>query len=88
MDIDSIDLGEEFAKVTERSVGSCDTLIAVIGPHWLDVYADSKRRLDNPDDFVRLEVSTALKRGIRVMPVLVDAICNAMCAKVQGQITF
>src|SRR5271165_2602801 len=73
MDIDNLDPGEDFAEAIEKSVGSCDILIAVIGRHWLDASdPDGNRRLDNPDDFVRLEISTALKRSIRVMPVLVD----------------
>jgi TIR domain len=73
MDIDSLDPGEDFAEAIEKSVGSCDILIAVIGQRWLDARdVDGTRRLDKPDDFVRLEISTALKRGIRVMPVLVD----------------
>src|SRR6516164_11410919 len=71
MDIDKIDPGEKFAEVIKERVESCQILIAVIGPHWLDARdADGKRRLDNPEDFVRLEVSAALERGIRVMPVL------------------
>jgi hypothetical protein len=54
-------------------VGSCDVLIAVIGKRWLtSSEGEGNRRLDNPDDFVRLEVATALKRNIRVIPVLVD----------------
>src|SRR5271166_2281063 len=73
MDIDNLDPGEDFAEAIAKSVGSCDILIAVIGRHWLDAAdPDGNRRLDNPDDFVRLEISTALKRSIRVMPVLVD----------------
>ena len=48
-------------------------LIAVIGKRWLiSSEAEGSRRLDNPDDFVRLEIATALKRNIRVIPVLVD----------------
>jgi hypothetical protein len=48
-------------------------LIAVIGKHWLlSSDGEGKRRLDNPEDFVRVEIATALKRNIRVIPVLVD----------------
>lgn len=48
-------------------------LIAVVGKRWLTATdEDGKHRLDNPDDFVRTEIVTALKRGIRVIPVLVD----------------
>ena len=54
-------------------MGACDVLIAVIGQRWLiSSEAEGSRRLDNSDDFVRLEIATALKRNIRVIPVLVD----------------
>jgi formylglycine-generating enzyme required for sulfatase activity len=73
MDVDSIDLGENFVKTIAGTVGSCDVLIAVIGKGWLTSRdQEGERRLDNPDDFVRLEIATALKRDIRVIPVLVD----------------
>jgi hypothetical protein len=73
MDVDSIDLGENFVKTIGETVGSCDVLIAVIGKGWLTSRdQEGQRRLDNPDDFVRLEIATALKRDIRVIPVLVD----------------
>ena len=72
MDVD-MDLGINFVEEIEKNVGSCDVLIAVIGKHWL-ISTDEKRRrrLNNPNDFVRLEIATALKRNIRVIPVLVD----------------
>jgi hypothetical protein len=73
IDVDSVDLGEGFAKTIEETVGSCDVLIAVSGKAWLtSCDQEGQRRLDNPEDFVRLEIATALKRGIRVIPVLVD----------------
>ena len=53
-------------------MGSADVLIAVIGPNWATAADGSgRRRLDEPDDFVRLEVGGALRRDIRVIPVLV-----------------
>ena len=73
MDIDAIALGEDFVKAIETTVAKCDVLIAVIGNNWLTSKDDQgARRLDNPDDFVRTEIATALKREIRVIPVLVD----------------
>jgi hypothetical protein len=73
MDIDAIALGEDFVKVIERTVTECDVLIAVIGARWLTCTDEhNDRRLDNPEDFVRREITTALKRDIRVIPVLVD----------------
>jgi hypothetical protein len=48
-------------------------LLALIGNEWLTVTdADGRRRLDRPDDFVRLEIETALTRNIRVIPILID----------------
>jgi hypothetical protein len=72
MDVD-LDAGIDFVEAIAENVGSCDVLIAVVGKRWLTATdEDGKRRLDNPDDFVRTEIVTALKRGIRVIPVLVD----------------
>ena len=73
MDVDSIDPGIDFIEVIERTVGSCDVLIAFIGRQWLTIIeADGHRRIDNPEDFVRHEIATALKRNIRVIPVLIQ----------------
>jgi hypothetical protein len=73
MDIDAIALGEDFVEAIETTVAKCDVLIAVIGNNWLTSKdGHGSRRLDNPEDFVRMEVGTALKRKIRVIPVLVD----------------
>jgi hypothetical protein len=73
MDIDAIALGEDFVEAIETTVGKCDVLIAVIGNNWLTSKDDhGDRRLENPEDFVRMEIGAALKRKIRVIPVLVD----------------
>jgi hypothetical protein len=73
MDIDGIPIGDDFVRVIEQRVGECDVLIAVIGTHWLNsTDQQDGRRLDNPEDFVRMEIATALQRDIRVIPVLVD----------------
>ena len=71
-DIDTVKAGEDFYDVTERSVQSCNILIAIIGKQWLMISNGSVRRLDEPDDFVRLEIASALSRGIPVVPVLVQ----------------
>ena len=72
MDVDTIAPGDDYGD-TIRGVSSCDALIAIIGPKWLST-ADSqgRRRLDNPQDWVRQEIGTALSRDIRVIPILVD----------------
>jgi hypothetical protein len=69
-DIDNIEPGEDFVTKIENAVGSCDILLAVIGRTWLS--PNGSGRLDNPNDFVRLEIATALRRNIRVIPVLVQ----------------
>jgi hypothetical protein len=73
MDIDQIEPGEDFVEVINRKVVTCDIAIVAIGPHWLSATDQSgKRRLDDEEDFVRMEIVAALQRNIRVIPVLVD----------------
>jgi len=73
MDVDSIHLGEDFIKVLRKEVAKCDVLLAVIGHNWLNVRdEDGNRRLDNANDFVRVEIATALQRDIPVIPILLD----------------
>src|SRR5262249_46634838 len=73
MDVDNLAPGVDFVKAIRKSVGACDVLISVIGKRWLTSSDEKRRRrLDNPEDFVRLEIATALKRDIRVIPVLVE----------------
>jgi hypothetical protein len=72
-DVDSIHPGDDFVEVITTAVGSCDVLLALIGDRWLTVTGqDGQRRLDDPDDFVRLEIEAALARSVRVIPVLVE----------------
>jgi hypothetical protein len=72
-DVDSIDLGDDFVEVITSAVGACDVLLALIGDQWLTITdEDGRRRLDNPADFVRLEIEAALERKVRVIPILVD----------------
>jgi tetratricopeptide (TPR) repeat protein len=72
-DVDSIEPGDEFVERITAAVGSCDVLLALIGPQWLTMTDENgQRRLDNPEDYVRLEIETALTRKIRVIPILVD----------------
>lgn len=72
-DVSDIEAGEAFAEAIEEKLASCSVFIAVIGQNWLkaaDQYG--KRRLDLPTDWVRLELSAALSRGLLVIPLLVD----------------
>ena len=72
-DVDNIPPGADFVDVLSERVGKCDALIAVIGRDWISAAGkDSRRRLDDPNDFVRIEIEAALARGVRVIPVLVE----------------
>jgi len=72
-DIDNLQPGVDFLAVIEKAVGSCKVLIVLIGHEWLTVRDSAgHRRLDDPADFIRLEVEAALAREIRVIPVLVQ----------------
>jgi hypothetical protein len=72
IDIDSIGAGQNFADVIEQQIASCSVVIVLIGKGWLaSTDEHAARRLDNPRDFVRLEVASALRRKLPVIPVLV-----------------
>ena len=72
-DVDNIEPGDDFVERITEAVTACDILLALIGPHWLSMADETgARRLDNPDDFVRIEIAVALNRGVRVVPILVD----------------
>src|SRR6516165_11749839 len=73
IDVDAIPLGVNFIKVLRDEVAKCDVLLALIGPNWLNVRdEEGNRRLDNPSDFLRIEIATALQRDIPVIPILLD----------------
>lgn len=72
MDLDSIEAGTDFAEAIKTGLDACCVLVALIGSRWLTLADDEGRRLDNPDDYVRFEIRTALERCVRVIPVLVD----------------
>jgi formylglycine-generating enzyme required for sulfatase activity len=73
MDVDSVPLGVNFIKVLREEVAKCDVLLAVIGPHWINAQDETgNRRLDSPNDFVRIEIAAALLRDIPVIPILLD----------------
>jgi tetratricopeptide (TPR) repeat protein len=73
MDISGIEPGVDFVEAIDKAVGSCDAFVVVVGKQWLNVKdADGRRRLDNPEDFIRLELATALRRNVRIIPVLVQ----------------
>jgi hypothetical protein len=73
-DVDTIPLGRDFREVIKDQIQKCDVLLALVGANWAKAL-DPKtglRRLENPDDFVRIEIGTALNRGVPVVPVILD----------------
>ena len=73
MDVDSIAPGQDFVSILEARVAECDVLLALIGRGWLTATDEAgRRRLDNAEDFVRIEIATALTQAKRVIPVLID----------------
>jgi hypothetical protein len=72
LDVDNIAPGLDFVRVLDERVAECDVVLAVIGKGWLDARdAKGARRLEDPDDFVRIEIASALGQDKRVIPVLV-----------------
>jgi uncharacterized membrane protein YhaH (DUF805 family) len=73
LDVDGIEPGLDFVKVLSDQVAQCEAFIAVIGPGWAEAKNSAGTRcLDSPNDYVRIEIEAALKRDIRLIPVLVD----------------
>ncbi len=73
IDVDTIEPGADFAQAIGGAVATCAVLLAIIGPHWLTVADEAgRRRLEDPDDIVRLEIESALARDVRVIPILVE----------------
>lgn len=71
-DITALKPGADYPRIIKQEIASIDALIAVIGPGWIDAKDKfGNRRLDDPADWVRLEIANALPRGILVIPVLV-----------------
>jgi hypothetical protein len=65
IDVDSIEIGRDFRKAPDRALDSCDVMLVLIGKDWLDAKdASGNRRLDDPTDYVRLEIAGGLKREV------------------------
>jgi hypothetical protein len=81
IDVHTIEPGVDFTEAIAHAVETCEVLLTVIGPSWLTATDEQgRRRLDDPDDVVRLEIEAALTRNVRVIPILVE---NAEMPKAQ-----
>ncbi len=73
MDVGAIELGVDFATAIADAIASCDVMLALIGKRWITAATDDgSRRLDDPDDYVAMEIAAALERDTRVIPVLLE----------------
>lgn len=74
LDMEDIEAGSNFVSIIEDALGHCEVLLVIVGPQWLTATNRlGQRRLDDPNDFVRLEIVTALKRNIPAIPLLVES---------------
>ncbi len=74
-DFNTIKAGANYRDSIDTALEKCHVLLVVMGKDWLNITdTDKRRRLENPEDLVRIEIATALKRNIRVIPVLFDNI--------------
>jgi len=72
MDIDSMPAGVDFHEHLQQILADCGALLVVIGKSWRSQRKGQPARIMDPDDWVRMEVETALERGIPVVPLLID----------------
>ena len=71
-DVDSFPLGVDFRKSIDHAVSDATVVLVVVGRKWFGPESTADRRIDNPADFIRIEIGAALARGIPVVPLLVD----------------
>jgi hypothetical protein len=72
MDVLGIEPGADFVKKLESTVDNCDVLLALIGKRWAGEDGTGRGRIHDPQDWVRVEIAAAIRRGVRVIPVLLD----------------
>ncbi len=72
IDIEKIEPGLDFTQVINKYLEKCEVVLMVIGPDWIGKDKLGNPRIVKDDDWVRIEISTALKRNVRIIPILVD----------------
>ncbi len=86
-DVTAMSSGADFMTGIDAALDSCDAVLAVIGPRWMTVAApDGSPRLDEPDDYVRRELATALRRDVPVVPVLVGGATLPLAAELPTEL--
>ena len=86
-DVDSIPLGVDFRTFIDEAVRGSDVMLVIIGNQWLSVHDENgRRRLDDPNDFVRLEIEAALRRNISVVPLFVQDVTGLSDQDLPGEL--
>jgi hypothetical protein len=86
-DIDTIPPGDDFVEVLTEKVESCDVLLAVIGKSWLTIAdAAGRPRIQDPGDFLAIEIGAALRRKVRVIPILVGGGRMPVMSELPGEL--
>jgi hypothetical protein len=87
MDVATMEHGQHFVDAIERVIRSSDLMLVVIGRRWLtEADSNGRRRLDDPEDYVRIEIEAALTNNIRVVPILVDGASMPMSEDLPGSL--
>ncbi len=88
MDVDTIQPGVDVPSIIEEAIASCDVVVFLIGEDWLAITdRHGHRRLDDPNDFVRLELAAALRRKVPLIPVLVQQASMPTAAQLPVDLT-
>src|SRR5262249_5345919 len=75
IDVDDMQSGRDFRTQLEEALSQCSVLLVVIGDRWLTAQDEyGKRRLDDPHDYVRMEIETAFSRDITIIPLMLDGV--------------
>jgi len=72
MDVDDLELGEDYRKRISQAISQTDCLLVLIGPRWLGPTESGRNRIDDPNDSIRLEVERAFEKGLRVVPIVLE----------------
>lgn len=82
IDVTGIDAGEDFVKKLGEQLAQCDAMLSIIGPAWeTTTGSEGIPRIEDPNDFVRLEIETALEQETLIIPVLVDRVSMPVAEK-------
>jgi hypothetical protein len=86
-DVTAIPDGEDFITAIQEQIRKSDVVLIAIGRQWIDARDDQdRRRLDDPEDLVRLEIETALEAKVRIVPILIEDAAMPRADQLPGSI--